>query len=313
MAVAVACRAQDATAEKVAFLKGDDVYIASAGGNAVKRLTTDGVHKSLLRLSPDGRNLAYRLRLEPGEAIGHVMVISSDGEVVRDILFRPPGPVLIGGMRFIEELWWSDAGHLVLYGSVNPNNCEYVAVNVATGTTTADYGMACGTQVASPDHAHVAYAGPPGIGVQPEDFRQCLDVDGRRVYTRQDNGQLLTDAVWSGDSASLAFLEEDMVTRIKHVVVANLKGKISRLPVPSYFEAPMALRWVGNNLLLETPRDRCSVYPDTQAFQPVTIEIEEKLQALTEAKRTREVARQRALALARKLGAQNDDIDVFLP
>lgn len=311
LVAAICCLGQGTS--KVVFLKDNDVYLAASGENGIKRLTTDGAYKSMLRLSPDGRKLAYRRQSGPGTAIGRVMVMTTEGEVVRDILFRPPGPVRELGMRFIERLWWAGTDSLVLYGSINPNNCEYVAVDVNTGQTTSDYGMACDTHVTSPDGAHLAYAGPPGIGVRDEDYRQCLDVDGRRVYTRQPNGQLLTDAVWSGDSSSLALIEENTPTKTSDVVVVTLKGEVTRVPVPPSFEPPMALQWIGDTLVLEAAGGRYSVLPETKSVMPVTIDVEDKLQAETEAKRAREAARQRAIALARKLGAQNDEIDVFLP
>ncbi len=294
MAIAPVLCAQEDPEGKLAFFKDGELYVAKLDGSGLAQLTHDGVDKGEPHWSPDGKRLAYFLPLDRSRAIARLGVINADGTEAHELLFHPVGPVVIGGMRFVEVMRWLDKERLVLDGSINPNNCEYSVVDAATGKEVRGYIGACNTFVDSPDGAHVAYSAPPGIGVQDEDYRRCISIDNTTPYRPESkSGRLLTDAVWSADSTTVAAVEHDLVTKEKGVVVVTRSRAVTRVPLPMSIEGTMSLRWVGPRLILEAGENRYQVDITARALRFAGADVDDQIAAEAAAKRLIEEARYR--------------------
>lgn len=117
--------------EHVVFVRDGQVFSVRLDGTGLRQLTAEGARKWIPRESLDGARIAF---VEAGEgALGYIRLITAQGDTVKVIPFRPIGPISVGGMRFIEDLEWVGPNRLAVSGSVNPENCEYVVLDVNTG------------------------------------------------------------------------------------------------------------------------------------------------------------------------------------
>lgn len=315
LAAGMAWAAEDAG--RLVFVKDNEVYIAAADGSGLKKVTDDGVRKWGPRFSPDGTRFVFRTWPAGDKAMGRFSLMDADGTPVREIVFRPPSPVLIGGMRFVEEFWWADDRRLVLYGSINPNNCDYSVLDATDGREAAGYIGACGTYAASPDNQHLAYLEGPGMGAAEEARRDLLEIDGKIVYPAgRSTIRFLTNPQWSADSTTVAILERevDAGTGGRAVVAVSTKGAVTRIPLPGYLEEPLDLRWAGNRLILEAAGMRHAVDLAGRTLAVPGPDSDTVLEQARANEQRRNVLRQQAVSVARKLGAvREEDIDVYIP
>jgi hypothetical protein len=310
-ALLLGAQSVEAPGGKVAFTRGEALWIANADGSELVQLAEYGLRPAW---SPDGSDLAYLLKLNRQKSLAEIAVMTVATKEVRPIVFRPTIKNE-AGMRFVEELRLLDRNRIALIGSINPMNCQYVVVNINTGKETSWSLGLCGSFVTSPDRQHVTYPCAPGMSAPDEDLRQCINFENdRRAYTPpQPKGRVLTDPVWSADSTQIAVLEHNLQTQAKGVVVVPLKGEAIRVPLSSSFDAPLELQWAGNTLALKAGADRYTVDPVTKILRMADVDVEGQISKQAERKRAVAAIRNRGIESAAKLGAKDYDIDVFVP
>jgi hypothetical protein len=315
-AVGSVLNAQESPDGRLAFVRDKELYVGKLDGSDLVQLTNDGVLKGYPAWSPAGTRLIYFPQVDRAKSVGKFAVMAVKSKEVREILFRPVGPQLIGGMRFVEESRWLDNDHLVLIGSINPNNCEYVVIDAATGKELRGYLGACETFVTSPDGAHLANFSPPGMGWAKDDRRDYLELDAGTAYPADLSTVrfLSSEPQWSPDSSSMALLEHDTKDGRNYAVVVTTAGAATRVPLLSSIEEPMAIRWVGNRLVVQAGGHNYRVDISTKDISAAGLDVDDLLASEAEAKRPAEEARKSGIATAKRLGVTRDeDIDVFVP
>jgi dipeptidyl aminopeptidase/acylaminoacyl peptidase len=319
VAVGSVLSAQESADGRLALVKNKELYIGKLDGSGLVQLTNDGVLKGNPHWSPDGRRLAYARQVDRSQSVAKIGLIDADGKDAREILFRPVGPQLIGGMRFVEESWWLNNDQLVLMGSVNPNNCEYVVIDVATGKELRAYIGACNSFVTSPNGRHLANFSPPGMGWAKDARRDYLELDDGTVYpadlsTASTVQFLSSEPQWSPDSSSIAVLEHDTKDGRNYAVAVTTAGAATRVPLLPSVEEPAAIRWVGNRLVVQAKGENYLIDLSAKDVSFAGLDVDDLLASEAEAKRSAEEARKRGIATAKRLGVTRDeDIDVFVP
>lgn len=240
------------SAPKVAFVKGAEVYSVHADGSNLKQLTNDNVPKGLVRWSRDGSRLAYTSKGDPSKELARLVVLSSAGEKQKEISFREKNGSPVGGMRFVERLDWLPGGRIGLYGSVNPRTCEYVVLDVDSGGEVEHFLGKCGSFLRSPDGRNIAYQCAQGIGQPPKPYRDCLKINGQRMYPESEhNSRIIGSPVWSPDGHRVGLLGESGTTGLRQLVVADSSGVVAEVPLSSeHIRGGLDLAWPGESLLL---------------------------------------------------------------
>jgi Tol biopolymer transport system component/DNA-binding winged helix-turn-helix (wHTH) protein len=107
--------------EQVAFdyetsqrLRDTDIYVTLAGGDVVRRLTSDPAVEANAAWSPDGRHIAFGRRRQPDDMSGHVRLISPLGGPDRKLSDLP---VMVG---FGGQISWSADSRFIAAGRWRP-------------------------------------------------------------------------------------------------------------------------------------------------------------------------------------------------
>lgn len=223
-----------------AFLARSEIFVSVAC--KPRQLTHDGLPKSLLVWSPEGRKIAFTT--EPsGGALAEIGVISLSGEPARHIPFRVPEPgVNITGMRGVEELYWLDEHRLAVSGSINPSTGEYAVLDVDTGKEIGGYLTDGFCLAVSPKGTHVAYEiwVPHYVAEEERRPQLCLDHEcdsGRYappVYPGQNRHvEFVGNPLWSPDGSAVAILAQDYGDSRLILVVRPLVGAAAEYPLPA--------------------------------------------------------------------------------
>jgi len=301
---------------RVTFIRGNEVYRANNDGSGLVQITKDGVVKRNIRWSPDGSRLAYEAAVDRREAFFKFVVISADGKPLNTV--REPKtmtPDAIRGARSIQFIEWAGDNRLVVYGDVNPNNCAYAVYDIDSNNVLSSDIVQCGMFSPNSSNTQFAYTSGHGVGAgAPENWRDYLTVGSASYPTsRPSTVRLLTKPVWSQDSSSVAFLEYDHATGSHNVVRVTTGGIATRILMSPNISMPATVRWIGDNLVLESGPTRYLVDFAQNVIKLAGRTIDDFALRADALARSRDAARRVSVAAARQLGAARDeDIDVFM-
>ncbi len=305
---AAACSAA-ADAGRVVFVKDGQIFSANLDGSGLHQLTADGGGKSNPRQSPDGARIAFRQKGDWSRAFGYIGLITSTGEAVKVIPFRPVGPIPVGGMRYIENLEWVGQNRLALSGSVNPANCEYVVLDLDTSQEAVGGIGACGSFVLSPDGAHLASLAPPGIGVAEEDRPIGIQIDHRDVYTGNRRQIAFKSGIaWSADSSRVAIIGQDAASTARRVFVISREGARTEVPLSGDAADANQIRWLGGSFYV---RGHATLHRIDAGARKALIAGPEAVRALEEMDQsdsTQTLAEMGAEPIVRRLGGSDADV-----
>lgn len=250
----LACSAHGSDSHpKVAFVKGNEVFVTQATG-AAKQLTSDAIPKIMLVWSPDGTRLAFLEQTDHRIALENLVVISEEGTPLNQVLVQPVAPNSPGMLRWVDTLEWVGNEKIAVGGSVNPSTSEVVVFNVKSGkqvdeTDSDDY-----APVFSPDGMHFAtFSGNPHFG--PKEAREPqLDVDNKRIYPASGvRVDFLVDPAWSDDGTKLATVAQNEKHGQLAVVLWEAEHGVStiRLPLSATYP-PVQIFWNSETLFVKT-------------------------------------------------------------
>lgn len=316
---------------KVVFIKDWQVFSVYADGTGLKQLTTDGGRKHHPVWSPDGSRIAYLVK--PEDALSQLTVITDSGDRVTEITIRPETDTLWGGMRFVEDLSWLNGSQVVLEGSINPANGEYVVLDLKTGKE-IEWHFGSGSFVRSPDGSRVACWGLEGIGRPEAEIRNVLEINSKIVYPgnlKTNTLQFLSKPAWSADSQQVALIERDVNTRAVSLTVLSAKPDLAPAPgvplpdVPIIQPAAVLLRqpldpdidnsaeiqWIGHSFVVS--KGGAVLYeadPVRRIGQPAAADTVQTVREVTARRLQAAQLKRSADALMRKLGG-NGYFDVW--
>lgn len=221
-------------------------------------------------------------------------------------------PIL--GMRHIEDLEWVGPSRLAVSGSVNPENCEYVVLNIDTAQEEKVEIGACGSFALSPDGAHLASFIPPGIGVAEAERAIGIQIDDRVVYTAK-RAQVAFESriVWSADSSRFAVIARDAASGARRIIIVNRDGMKTEIPLSGDAADASEIRWFGGSPYVRGQAAFHRVDLDANKVLPADLEAVRALEAESESEQVRAAGALSAEALVRGLGGRDADTQRAAP
>ncbi len=221
-------------AVKAVYRKGNDLFTIGADGKP-QQLTYDDIPKGNPLWSKDGTKIAFERKIDRGVAFDNLMVIDPEtGQTLANLLICPTSPEEGYAIRFIEGIEWLTGDKIAAKGSIDPSSTQTFVYDINTGKELMDYVDNDGGAVFSLDGEHAASQnGSPHWTPEP-DREPELEIDDERVYPATGiHVRLLSDPVWSEDSARVAVVAEGYESKQRSVVVCGLKGGCQSTVLPT--------------------------------------------------------------------------------
>jgi hypothetical protein len=256
------------THPKIAFVRGNDVFVMQASG-AARQLTSDGVPKNMLLWSPDGTKLAFLEQTGRKIALGKLVILAEDGKPLNQILIEPNTPRML---RWVDTLEWVGNEKIAAGGSVNPSLSEVVVFDVISGKEVDETDSDDGEPVFSLDGTHFAtYSGSPHF--TPEEAREPeLDVDNKRIYPASGvRVDFLVDPAWSDDGTRLATVAQSEKRGEVTIVLWEADHEVRTIPLPLAATYPkLEIFWDSDTLFVKTA-DRAWKVRDSKRLVSVSV------------------------------------------
>lgn len=224
-----------------------------------------------------GRNgsRAYLQGVDKNLALAELVVISSTaGNKLADVLIRPVKADEGEDMRFIETLQWLTPQTIAASGSINPSTEESLVLDLASGKELMNYYDDAGGTVYSPDGEHAAYIDGAPHFVGREDTAPALNIDLERVYPAE--GLLvdfLSPATWSPNGARVAIVARNRASRAVSLVVCQLGSGCSQGPLAkTSTQEEFTLDWGEDTLIVGGGPASWSVQIGTADLTPEAIQ-----------------------------------------
>lgn len=318
--------------DKIAFLKGNHVFVANTDGTHARQLDSDPRKKGSLRWDAANQRLGF-LADATGEEMIRFVVLDLTGKVLADVAIRPPTDPPTSGMRFVEDLEWLGAGKIRVGGSINPRNCEQFDLDIRTGQESNWHAGKCSSFAESPDGKHTAHCDTVPQTDDEHRFDSIL-VDERNVkgsvfsvatvrYWGEDPGIfILAGPVWSPDSKHIAVIEKRASNQEAALVILTpaaspgkgAQGEVRRIPIPSELaERPFesgsyqpSLRWLGSKLVAGHGARAVAVDAGDPHSRAAAVgpQVRDQLTRLEGVRRDTEAARKRVEEVVKKLGGR---------
>jgi hypothetical protein len=176
----------------------------------------------------------------------------------------------------------------MVFGSINPENCEIVEIDTTTGEEVAwDMGR-CGGFAYSPDGKHLAKRAMAEMFVPEEDRTDGLQIDGEKVsYGGEGDSEIyiIAGPVWSSDSRNVAIIEKRKGTGELACTVVSVLGRVNRVPLKGLvFDAP-SLRWGGSRIMIGDGADAILVDPNLKRVGSVTSDVADPIRIIAQQER----------------------------
>ncbi|MBU3102125.1 MULTISPECIES: hypothetical protein [Clostridium] len=180
---------------KIAFEKGNNVYLYDEISKQIKSLGDNTKSKDLLQLSPDKTKIVFRYFNE-GEPIypPHVIIYDVKAEKLTDIVIKNKDA------QQIVELKWIDNENILVTGHINPSVSGYSVYNIKSK---AELISCVGTmRDVSLGKKNILYSNTPHIFPQP---RANLYVNGKQIFEINNDKEQIFDGGISNDGKVIAF------------------------------------------------------------------------------------------------------------
>lgn len=185
--------------------------------------------------SPDGTLVLYRYAV--ADVLGlRVGVDSADGKCLHTI------DINTVASNEIMKLEWIGKGYFAVTTHVNPSTLEYYIYSTETGEEIASY---CGYAFTPlpMDEPTVIYAENVPHGFADKTYHSYA-VNGRTVYTSDEQGALLSEVAFSEDMKTVAFIEaiDNEIETVSLLVKGSFDGEkiepIEKIELPKYTRNP---------------------------------------------------------------------------
>lgn len=263
----------------ITFIKDDHIFIADSSGTNLKQVDSDPRRKGMLRVDKNGKRFSYFVDPQNDEK-GRLVVINSAGGEVAEVAIRPVTDPPTGGMNTLEDAQWTTDGKIRIFGSINPSKCEMFDLDFVTGTESNGQTGVCGTFISSPDGKHTAERGLFNHFVASEERVNTIGLDGTEdfYYGVDDKAfAILAGPMWSPDSLYISAIRKLLATGEGSVVIIDLKGTSTLIPLPETVLEHPAITWVGNYVIAGEGSDAVQIDSTTNQIGSVTSEIADKL------------------------------------
>ncbi|MBU3177000.1 hypothetical protein KPL47_11545 [Clostridium estertheticum] len=180
---------------KIAFEKGNNVYLYDETSKQIKSLGDITKSKDLLQLSPDKTKIVFRYFNE-GEPIypPHVIIYDIKAEKLTDIVISNKN------VQQIVELKWIDNEDILVTGHINPSVSGYSVYNIKSK---AELVSCVGTmRDVNLGKKNILYSNTPHIFPQP---RANLYINGKQIFEINNDKEQILDGVISNDGKVIAF------------------------------------------------------------------------------------------------------------
>lgn len=176
--------AQDAGV-KAAYVKDNEIFTLASNGKP-QQLTFDSNPKYYPLWSKDGTKLAFLREVDPGIALGNLIIIDPQtGDVLSNILVCPRTPGVVYAVHSIDGIEWLTNDKIAATGLVNPSTRQTFVYSLQTGKELVDYPDDGGGAAFSPDGEHAASLDGMQHWLPASEQEPELDIDNRRVYPAQ--------------------------------------------------------------------------------------------------------------------------------
>jgi hypothetical protein len=246
-------------AERVAYVKGSEVFVTDESSQEGRQLTNNGVPKWLVRWSPSGQFLAYMEMTDSSLAKGRLVVVNANGEVRMQALIHEMEGQRVAGLRWVEELTWFTDDSIGVSGSFNPAHCELIILKPSMGVVLQDVAVDCGSFNVSPDGEHVVYLQTVETGADNR-RRDFVLLDRELSLVPPNEASPITVVgmpQWSADGSRIAYVAKTLDEGSVSVVVSDTTGVIGKQEISPSFAAKAVLAWAersvvvaGNNLTI---------------------------------------------------------------
>lgn len=297
-------------AEKVAYVKDSEVFVADDSTPEGQQVTNNGVPKWLVRWSPSGQFLAFMEMTDSSLAKGRLVVVNSSGEVrMKTLIHEVKGPQ-IAGLRWVEELTWFTDDSIGVYGSFNPTHCELIILKPSAGVVLQNVALDCGSFAVSPDGEHVVYLQAVESG--PDNRRRDFVLLDRELSLLPPNEASPITVVgipqWSADSSRIAYVAKTTDDGSVNVVVADKTGVVSKQEVSPSFGDKTELAWSADSLVVGGDNLTIVMDPVARSWRVASAEEEAAIERITQRKATNRSTESRRADLEAQRGWRSADV-----
>ena len=180
---------------KIAFEKGNNVYLYDVINRKIKALGDNSKLKDLSVISPDKTKITFRY-FNAGKPIypPHVIIYDIKTEKLTDIVINNKN------LQQIVELKWIDNEDILVTGHINPSVSGYSVYNIKNKAEL----MSCEGTIrdVSSDKKDILYSNTPHIFPQP---KANLYINGKQIFEINNDKEQIYDGVISKDRKMIAF------------------------------------------------------------------------------------------------------------
>lgn len=196
--------------DTIAFVKGDDIFVASTDGSSLENVTNSPAMEMHPTWSPDGRKIAFSRGAEDGTD-RDIYVMNADGTGVTQ--------VTTDGAPDLKPEWSPDGTTIAFVRNLGGNE-EIFLMDAAGGNERqlTHHPMADSAPAWSPDGTTVAYARDYG-----NERSIVLHPVADDAGTNLTSGSFDNDPAWAPDGETIAFVRESL-DRQHDVFVADVDG-----------------------------------------------------------------------------------------
>lgn len=228
--------------EKVAFVKGGELWTASMRAGAIAnlvQLTRDKREKHMPEFSPDGTRVLYFQAETRTDAIGALIVGNADGSFSGkySLATVTEAGIVIDGMHTVDTVGWVNSGNIFAEGNVNPYINEFRKIDLKTGHFESYGGF--GFSVCA-DNGAIAYWRP--VRPQSDTMDLATSLSTVPLFKLPSPNSLLTLHVpitWGFECTTLAFVDSRPPKAL--IVVTRSAPHASRVDIPPGVEGDSIL------------------------------------------------------------------------
>jgi Tol biopolymer transport system component len=194
-----------------------ELFVATPGGGAADRITTDDYTDLEPTWSPDGTRIAFTRQFCPSSCFRRVMVMNADGSGVKQLTFGTEALAIPEN----HSPSWSPDGTRIAYVAEDDGSLLYVVNSDGSGRRklTSIFATYIFTPVWSPDGREIAFTRQ--VNLASDVYSVRADGTNFRPVTQQD---LAFAPAWSPDGTQIAYLHRAVWAGPTDVWVANRDG-----------------------------------------------------------------------------------------